>query len=124
MGPVLLARVCALTLAPFDNSRHRWHTLEDFAIVVFMLLREELLQVTDFISLNTTLLQGPARLLTQDIVRAWQHYKCGHEIGQIPALNRAVKGNTSSSATAGDSAAALEQLRLRQREFDAFVAAV
>jgi hypothetical protein len=34
------------------------------------------------------LMQGPSQLFTQDIIRAWQHYKCGYDITHIPAFNR------------------------------------
>jgi hypothetical protein len=85
-----------------------------------MLLKASLLEVSDFVTLNTVLLQGPSRLFTQDILRAWQHYKGGFDVREIAALNRS-EPSTSSQASQQAATDAAARVHQRQRAFDMFV---
>ena len=117
--------------------------------MVLLLLRTDLMAATTFMTLHNVsaaslriassphtshkvLVAGPSQLFTQDIIRAWQHYKCGYDVAAITAFNR--NHGTSVSASTGtdavshqawidglaDAPHAANELSTRQRDFARF----
>ncbi|XP_078598264.1 uncharacterized protein LOC144874218 isoform X10 [Branchiostoma floridae x Branchiostoma japonicum] len=62
--------------------------LEDFCLVILMLLRDLLLQATDYHTMKGVLLLEPCRLYTADIQRGWMHLQQGGLPADLPTLNR------------------------------------
>ncbi|XP_019641118.1 PREDICTED: uncharacterized protein LOC109482733 isoform X6 [Branchiostoma belcheri] len=62
--------------------------LEDFCLVILLLLRDLLLQATDYHTMKGVLLLEPCRLYTADIQRGWMHLQQGGLPADLPTLNR------------------------------------
>lgn len=66
-----------------------WSALEDFALVILLLLARTLLSADSYAKVQRVMFVETRRLFTRDICRAFQHFKAGRPLEEIEHLNHA-----------------------------------